>query len=137
MERRLALSLLLVDDSAPFLLHTRHFLEQAAGEDISVVATAANAEAALLAARRLKPDAVLVDPVMPGLTGVELIARLRELLPDAAILALSLSADQAFSERATAAGADGFVPKARVKEELLPALRRAVAGRSSGSTSLS
>ena len=130
MDQRPALSLLLVDDSAPFLLHTRHFLEQTAGEDITVVATAANSAAALLAAQRLSPDAVLVDPVMPGATGVELIGRLRELLPRSAILALSLSDDGAFAERTAASGADAFVAKSRIKEELLPALRRAVERRS-------
>jgi DNA-binding NarL/FixJ family response regulator len=99
---RLVLSLLLVDDSAPFLLHTRHFLETTAAEDITVVATAANAEAALKAAQQLKPDAVLVDPVMPGTTGVELIVQLRSLLPRSAIVALSLVSDPAFEERAIA-----------------------------------
>jgi DNA-binding NarL/FixJ family response regulator len=127
------LSILLVDDDASFLLSVRRLLEEARGEELTVVATAANPEAALQAARRLKLEAVLVNPAMGASQGLDLIARLRELLPGSIVLALSASEDEAATQKAIAAGANGFVAKSRVKEQLLPELRRAMASRSSGS----
>jgi DNA-binding NarL/FixJ family response regulator len=74
-----------------------------------------------------RPDAVLVDVRMPGMTGIELVARLTALYPGLPCVMLSAHPASYYAERARAAGARGYVEKGRLAEAL-EAVRRAVAG---------
>jgi CheY-like chemotaxis protein len=64
---------------------------------------------------------ILIGLDMPGL---EILPRLRNMLPDAGIIALTLLNDNAYRQAALAAGADDVVRKAELTTELLPAIRR-------------
>ena len=66
---------------------------------------------------------ILIGLDMPGL---ETIRRLRNILPDVGIIALSLLKDNAYRQAALAAGVDDLVRKAELITDLLPAIRRVV-----------
>lgn len=100
---------LVIDDSATF----REELKAALEASGYAVETANGGEEGLRSASSLRPEAVIVDGVMPGLDGVGVVRRIRL---DAALrrtpcLLLTASADRAEELRALDAGADGFVRK--------------------------
>ena len=118
----MTISILLVDDSVTFLRATTQFLE--AHDDITVVGTASNGVDALDQADKLRPQVILSDLAMPGLPGLQAIPKLREMLPDAGIIALTVMNTNSFRQAALAAGADVFIPKASMRTDLLPAIRQ-------------
>ena len=109
---------LLVDDD-PFIRDLfATSLESAGGFEI--VGEAGDAQSAVLAATRVEPDVVLLDHMMPGVTGIEILPELKRACPRARVLVVS-SADVA--DDALAAGADLFVPKPSAARDLPAALR--------------
>jgi CheY-like chemotaxis protein len=116
------ISVLLVDDSLTFLRATTQFLE--AHDDIIVVGTAADGEEALTLAEKLRPQVILTDLAMPCLPGLQAIPRLRAMLPEAGIIALTVMNTNSFQQAALAAGADVFIPKASMRTDLIPSIRQ-------------
>ena len=123
------ISVLLVDDNPAFLRIVTRFLQQ--HEDVVVVGAAGGGEEVLALAQDLQPDIVLIDLAMPGLSGLETIPRLRAVLPEVGIIALTVLDTSSYRQAALEAGANDFVPKASLNTELLPAIRRVVQGGSS------
>ena len=117
-------SVLLVDDSAVFLDAARQFLQGHCAEEVTVVGTAGGGDRAIVQAEALRPQVVVLDLRMPGMTGLEMIPRLRALLPAVRIVMLTQLEPQGYREAALAAGADEFVSKVRMDSDLLPAIRR-------------
>ncbi len=97
------------------------------GEGWDVV-DANDGEEALSAAREFQPDAVLLDIMLPDISGIEVLRRLRTESPR--VLVLFLTAMDAAEDRMTsmAAGADGYMTKPFSIEELLVRLRRLLRG---------
>jgi DNA-binding NarL/FixJ family response regulator len=93
-----------------------------------VVGAASDGLEALRLATTLRPDAVVLDLTMPGLDGLAVTQRLRQSGSTAAIVILTVSEDSAMAEAALAAGALGYVTKARAATELVPAVRAALQG---------
>ncbi len=118
------MSLLLVDDNPTFLRILKRFLAEQGGPEADVVATAEGGTDALRKAETLKPQLVLTDLAMPDLHGLEVIPRLRRLLPETGIIALTLMSPESYRETVLAAGADEFVGKTTLDTDLLPAIRR-------------
>ncbi len=118
------MTLLLVDDNPRFLRILERFLDGLGGEEISVIGTAAGGQEALAKARALRPDVILLDLAMPDTHGLDVIPRLRRILPEVGIIALTLLNPESYREAALGAGADGFVTKASLDADLLPAIRR-------------
>ena len=116
------ISILLVDDHEAFVHVATEFLQR--HDDLTVVGVARGGEEALAQAQNLRPLVVLIDLHMPGLSGLETIPRLRAMLPEAGIIALTLLDAKAYRRAALAAGADDFVLKANLSTDLLPAIRR-------------
>lgn len=83
----------------------------------------------LEAACRVKPDAVIVDISMPSMNGIEAAHRLKEYDSEARIIFLTVHEEPAFLQAALAAGAIGYVIKARLVTDLPLAVREAMAGR--------
>lgn len=119
--------LLLVDDHPVVRTGYRHLLEQ--DGDMQVVAQAANAEEACALHARFAPDITITDLSMPGITGLELIRRLRARTPDARLLVFSMHESHTLVQRALELGAMGFVAKSCAPECLLEAVRTIHAGR--------
>lgn len=86
--------------------------------------------ALLEAAGRLAPDVVVTDITMPRLGGIEALARLRRERPAVRVVILTMHHDAAYARRAMALGASGYVLKHAAPEELVLAIREALAGRS-------
>jgi DNA-binding NarL/FixJ family response regulator len=79
-------------------------------------------------AERLKPDVMIVDLLMPGLSGFEAIRRLKKRHVPATVIFLTVFSDLALAEEAQAIGAMGYVLKPSADRELLPAIRDAQQG---------
>jgi len=123
-------SVLLVDDNQTFLQMLARFLAESSAGDVAVVGAAQGGRDALAHARRLRPDLVLVDLAMPDLPGLVVLPKLRETLPTAILIALTLQDSEESREAALAAGADAFVSKASLERDLLPTIRELAARRS-------
>ena len=89
--------------------------------DITVVAEAADGEAAVAAAREHQPDVVLTDVRMPGATGIQITPRLRE--TGANVLVISGFDLDDYVLGALAAGADGYLVKTEDPQRILSAVR--------------
>jgi DNA-binding NarL/FixJ family response regulator len=117
---------LLVDDQ-PAVRHglaIRLHLEP----DIQIVGEASTGREALALAQILMPDVVLMDLLMPGMDGIEATAALRQVVPQSAVVIISISNDVQTRGRAQAAGAVAFVEKRGATDTLLAAIRLAVVG---------
>lgn len=95
---------------------------------IHVVGVFANAEEALPALKKLLPDIALVDLGLPGMSGVDLIAEVRERLPDTEVLAHTVFDERETVFAAIKAGASGYVLKGCSPRELIEALYSLFAG---------
>lgn len=111
--------LLLVDDHAMMRDGLRALLEKAA---IDVIGEAASGHDALIEARRLHPEIVIMDISMPGLNGIDATRRLLSELPETKVVALSMNTDRRYVTAMLAAGAVGYLIKNSASEELLDAL---------------
>ncbi len=118
------ISVLLVDDNPIFLRILTRFLEERSRLEVIVVGSADGGEKALTKAPLLRPQVILVDLAMPDIHGLDLIPRLRGLMPHVIIIALTLMDPNSYREAVMTAGADGFVSKATLEEDLLPTIRR-------------
>jgi len=81
------------------------------------------AEAALASLPGEKPDVILMDINLPGMSGVECARRLKPLLPDSQIIMLTVYEDTDNIFKALAAGATGYLLKRTPRDELLAAIR--------------
>src|SRR5919199_4226832 len=100
---------LVVDDHAVVRAGLRLLLE--AEEDVEPVGEAGSAREAIFQNRSAKPDVILLDVVMPGESGLDVIPTLLHERPDAKVLVLSMQDDPQYVRQAFAAGASGRVPK--------------------------
>ena len=116
------ISVLLVDDSQTFLDAALSFLQR--HDDFHIVGAFLSGEEAIVQVQELNPQVILIDLDMPGLSGIETIPRLRALVPDTSIIALTMLKAPIYRQAALAAGADDFVPKASLSTDLLPAIRK-------------
>jgi NarL family two-component system response regulator LiaR len=100
-------------------------------QDIEVVAEAENGIQAMEAARKTKPDVVLLDMVMPKQDGLATIPKLREIVPDARILVLTSFAESDRVYQTIKAGALGYLLKDATRVQLLQAIRDVAVGQAS------
>ncbi len=96
--------------------------------DIEVVAEAVNGKQVLELLRQGDFDMILLDMSMPGISGVNLIARIHKQLPDMPILVLSMHNELQIARRALGAGANGYLTKDSEPEILLAAIRKVAKG---------
>ena len=116
----------LVDDHAVVRSGLHLLLD--AQEDIEVVGEAGNAKDAIFRARALQPDVILLDVVMPGESGIEVLPKLLTESPETQVLVLSMQDDPSCVREAFAAGASGYVLKEAVDEEVVSAVREIASG---------
>ncbi len=98
--------------------------------DVQVVGEAADALEAIQLVQELKPDVLLTDISMPGLTGggIEVTRRIQKLLPDVAVLILTVHEDETLLREAIQAGASGYVVKRAAEAELISAVQAVARG---------
>jgi DNA-binding NarL/FixJ family response regulator len=122
-----AIRIMLVDDHAVVRAGFRRLLEQQL--NCHVVAEAADAERAYKLFVEHKPDVVVLDLSMPGLSGMDTIRRIIAREPAARILVFSMHEDASVAERAIQLGARGYVTKSSAPEVLAAAVAEVAAGK--------
>lgn len=118
--------MVLVDDHAVVRAGIRLVLDQAEG--IEVVGEAGTEDRALVLARAHQPDVIVLDVLLPGKGGLELIPELLAISPGSRVLMLSSSAEPGTVEKALAAGAAGYSIKRATDVELLAAVHSVAEG---------
>jgi DNA-binding NarL/FixJ family response regulator len=93
-----------------------------------VVAAVGDGESAVRIAPATRPDVVLMDLQLPGMTGVEATAQLVRVDPAVRVMMLSTSGEDTDVLAAAKAGARGYLVKSAAAEELIDAVRRTAAG---------
>ena len=96
--------------------------------NIKVVGEASTGEEAVLRAKELVPDVVVMDVNMPGIGGLEATRKMIRHNPDIKILALTIYADEPYPSRLLQAGACGYITKGCDPEEMIRAIRTIHAG---------
>jgi DNA-binding NarL/FixJ family response regulator len=124
--QRPALRILIVDDHAIVREGIKRILA-AAGDDWTV-AEASTGFQALEVMRRQPVDLAIVDLSMPGMTGLDLIKRIRSEFAPVRVVVLSMHAEEQYALRAFKAGANGYLTKDGAADELVNAVRRVAAG---------
>ena len=104
--------------------------------DFEIVGKVSNGLALVQKVCELRPDLVVTDITMPGLSGIEALSRLREQGFMTPAVVLTIHDDEELARGALAAGAGGFVLKPRLAVDLVPAVREVLAGRTFISASL-
>jgi DNA-binding NarL/FixJ family response regulator len=123
----LPIKVLLADDHALVRRGFRRLLEDE--PDIQVIGEAGSGREAVDLALELRPDVVVMDYAMPELDGVQATLEIRRQLPDgAAIVMLSMHADEHYMRNAAQAGARAYLLKNAAELELVEAIREVAAG---------
>ncbi len=117
---------LVVDDHTLFRSGLKMLLEKEA--DMRVVADVASAEEALEMIKSNQLDMILMDIGLPGIDGLEATHRVKELIPEAKIIILTMYNDEPYLLKALEAGAAGYLLKETATTELVSAIRKAMQG---------
>jgi DNA-binding NarL/FixJ family response regulator len=117
-------TILLADDHPNF----PDMVERLLYPNFEVVGKVADGQALFEAALKLQPDVIVTDISMPILDGIEAAVRLKECGCRSRIVFLSVHSDPDFVRACLATGAFGYVMKANLAHDLLPAIHEALAG---------
>lgn len=94
--------------------------------DIKVVAEASNGNELLEVLQKNLPDIVILDIAMPGKSGLDVLKDIKDRYPNLPVLILSMHPEDRFAIRALKSGADGYLTKTSISDELINAIRRIV-----------
>ncbi len=124
----MAIRVLLADDHAVVRKGVREFLEEE--PDITVVGEVSDGLQAVDQAVVLRPDVVVMDIAMPGLSGIEATRRIRSLVPEVRVMALTAYDEDPYIFGLLDAGVTGYVLKTAESREVVRAVRATAMGRS-------
>ncbi|RKW39441.1 response regulator [Lautropia mirabilis] len=122
----MSISILLVDDHNLFRSGVRQLLQRE--EDLCIVAEAADGLEGLKRAKALRPDVILLDLNMPGLSGLETLHLLTQDVPQSKVVILTVSEEAEELGEALRSGAVGYLTKNVEAETLVAAIRKAKRG---------
>jgi DNA-binding NarL/FixJ family response regulator len=117
---------LLADDHILVMEALRLLLEL----EFEVVGAVADGRALLAAATELNPDVIVLDISMPMLNGLDAGKQIRQMLPSAKLIYLTMDQDPVLADEALRFGASGYVLKSSAPTELSHAIREGIRGRS-------
>lgn len=120
------IKVLLVDDHALVRRGFRRMLED--DPALAVAGEASDGLEAVKRAHELRPDVIVMDCALPGISGIEATRRILEKHPSTAIVMLSMHAEDTLVRQALDAGARGYVLKSAMDLDLAGAVRRVAAG---------
>jgi len=121
------ITVLLVDDHSLVRRALKRTLQDEA--DLRVIGEANDGAEAVKAARRLRPNVVVMDFALPSMMGGAATQRILEILPETAVLILSMHAERSYVRAALDAGARGYLLKSATDMELGEAVRQVASGR--------
>jgi DNA-binding NarL/FixJ family response regulator len=117
----------IVDDHPIVLEGLAQLINQQA--DLVVCAKAGNAKQALEAVEKQRVDLVIVDMLLKNTTGIQLTKSLKSKCPDIRILILSMSDEPYYIKHAFQAGAQGYITKDEVADDIISAIRQVLNGK--------
>lgn len=120
------ISVMLVDDHALVRRGFRRLLEDAS--DIEIAGEASNGTEAVALARQLRPQVIVMDCALPGVSGLAATEQILEMLPNTFVLMLSMHSEETWVRKALNAGARGYILKNARDLNLVWAVRRIAAG---------
>ena len=118
--------LLVVDDHELVRIGLRRIIADYPG--IQIAAEATDGETALSMNRKFRPDVILLDVCLPGLSGFEVTARLKQATPGTGVIILSVHEQAPYPERLLEAGASGYLSKGCAAGELVQAINTVARG---------
>ena len=121
------ISIMLADDHPVVRRGMQTLLE--AEPDFSIVSATGDGLETVRLVERLQPDVLILDLMMPGLSGLEALRIIRQRSPRTRVVVLSMYGNNAFVATALMNGASGYVLKGCEEENLVRAVREAVVGR--------
>jgi DNA-binding NarL/FixJ family response regulator len=122
-----SIRILLADDHSIVLDGLKRILEDC--DDLEVVAEASSGEQALRMAMEKRPDVAVVDISMPGMDGLEVVARLKDQTDEIPVIILTMYEEEQYMFRAMEVGAKGYITKRSAPDQLVHAVHRVVAGK--------
>lgn len=126
MSRNKEIRVLIADDHAIVREGIRQLL--GAENDMQVVGEASDGLEALEMAKALKPDVILLDIAMPGVSGLEAVSLIKDTVPQTEIVVLTMHSKDTFVHRVLDCGALGYVLKASPINDVIQAVRSAQRG---------
>jgi len=120
------ISVLLVDDHSLVRRGFRRILEDE--NDLQVVGEASSGSEAVELARNLKPQVILMDCALQGESGITATRNIVAMLPETAVLMLSMHSEETLVRQSLEAGARGYILKNATDLDLATAIRRVVDG---------
>lgn len=126
-EKSSTISIILADDHPVVRLGVRALLE--AEQGLSVVAEANDGLEAVRLAARLKPVVLILDLMMPGLSGLDVLRVIPQRSPQTRVVVLSMHNNHAFVAATLRNGATGYVLKGGPEKDVVRAVREAAVGR--------
>ena len=120
------ITVLLADDHSIVRDGLRRVLEDSS--DIKVIAEASDGETAFDMAMDKHPDVAVIDISMPGMDGLEVVARMNSYCPKIPVLILTMHEEEQYVIRAMEAGAMGYVTKQSAPEQLVAAVKKIHSG---------
>jgi two-component system invasion response regulator UvrY len=118
--------LLVVDDHELVRIGLRHILSDYPG--IKIAGEAGDGETAIRMNREIRPDVVLLDVGLPGLSGFEVTTRLKQTCPELGIIILTVHEQAPYPAQLLAAGASGYLSKGCPATELVEAITAVARG---------
>ena len=115
-------TILIVDDNALVRTFIRGITAQE--PSLHVVGEAADGAEAMRLAQALRPDLILLDLVMPRVSGLEALRGIKAARPETQVIIVTVHGEDAYRQAAEASGADAFLLKKTLVTLLLPTIRR-------------
>ncbi len=122
----MTVTVLMADDHPIVRQGLRHLLE--AEPDLKIVGEASDGLEAVQLTEKFRPDILIVDLMMPGLNGLEVVKQVKERCPTTCCIVLSMQSADVYVVEALKAGALGYVLKETGPSELVNAVQQVVAG---------
>jgi len=115
-----------IDDHAVVRRGLKQIIEEE--PDMKVVGEAGNGRDAISVIRQTVSDIVILDISLPGISGIEILSRLRHEHPETPVLIMSMHEEEQYALRVLKAGASGYLQKDTIPEEMIKAIRKIIAG---------
>ncbi|HYF75685.1 MAG TPA: response regulator transcription factor [Symbiobacteriaceae bacterium] len=122
----MAIRVLICDDHIMVRQGVRMVLQSEA--DIELVGEAGRGEEAVALAEQLKPEVVIMDLSLPDISGIEATKRIKAVLPNTRIIALTMHEEEPYVMEVLRAGAEAYIVKRSAASDLVNAMRQVMAG---------